>query len=70
MDNNVGQNKSQAVFMFFAMLSMTWFPEAVVLLYLLPGHSHMAPDRTTGWCVLIQSKACLLSFLIIGIQID
>ena len=49
MDNNVGQNKSQVNFMFFAMLSLTWFPDGVILLFLLPGHSHMAPDRTTSW---------------------
>ena len=49
MDNNVGQNKSQAVLMFFALLSMTWYPEGVSLLYLLPGHSHMACDRVVSW---------------------
>ena len=42
LDNNVGQNKSQVVFMFFALMSMTLYPEGVVLL-LVAGHSHMAP---------------------------
>ena len=49
LDNNVGQNKSQVVFMFFALLSMTLYPEGVVLLFLVAGHSHMAPDRTVSW---------------------
>ena len=49
MDNNVGQNKSELVFKYMAMLSLTWFPDGVTLLYLLPGHSHMAPDRVVGW---------------------
>ena len=49
MDNNVGQNKSEIVFKFFALLSLTFFPDGVTLLYLLPGHSHMACDRVVGW---------------------
>jgi hypothetical protein len=49
LDNNVGQNKSQVVFMFFALLSMTLYREGVVLLFLCAGHSHMAPDRTVSW---------------------
>ena len=49
LDNNVGQNKSQVVFMFFALLSMTLYSEGVVLLFLVAGHSHMAPDRTVSW---------------------
>ena len=49
LDNNVGQNKSQVVFMYFALLSMTLYPEGVVLLFLFAGHSHMAPDRTVSW---------------------
>ena len=49
MDNNVGQNKSQVVLMFYCMMSMTLFPAGIILHFLLPGHSHMAPDRCTGW---------------------
>ena len=49
MDNCVGQNKSQAVFMFFALLSLTWYPDGFVCLFLLPGHSHFPPDRTVSW---------------------
>jgi hypothetical protein len=49
LDNNVGQNKSQVVFMFFALLSMTLYPDGVTLLFLCAGHSHMAPDRTVSW---------------------
>jgi hypothetical protein len=49
LDNNVGQNKSQVVFMFFALLSMTLYPDGVALLFLVAGHSHMAPDRTVSW---------------------
>lgn len=49
MDNNVGQNKSQTVFMFSALLSLTLFPLGVTLLFLAPGHSHFFPDKVTGW---------------------
>ncbi|ETO83580.1 hypothetical protein F444_02423, partial [Phytophthora nicotianae P1976] len=44
MDNCVGQNKSRAVFAFYAMLSVVFYKK-VVLLFLLPGHSHNAADR-------------------------
>ena len=56
MDNNVGQNKSQLVMKFFAMLSLTWYPGGVNLLFLLPGHSHMACDRVVGWMRKAVSK--------------
>ena len=47
LDNNVGQNKSQVVvFEFFAFLSMTLYLEGGVLLFLVAGHSYIAPDRT------------------------
>jgi hypothetical protein len=36
--------------MFFAFLSMTLFPDGVILYFLEKGHSHMAPDRTVGHC--------------------
>ena len=48
MDNNVGQNKSQIIFMFFALLSMTVYNEGVTLSFLTSGHSHFIPDRVTG----------------------
>ena len=57
MDNNVGQNKSELVFKFFALLSLTWYPDGVSLLYLLPGHSHMACDRVVGWIRKAIGKA-------------
>lgn len=47
-DNCVGQNKSKDVFLFFAILSMTFF-DRVVILFLISGHSHMLPDRVVGW---------------------
>jgi hypothetical protein len=49
MDNCVGQNKSHTTFMFDAMLSCLVF-DRVADLYLISGHSHMRPDRTTGHC--------------------
>ncbi|XP_078732831.1 uncharacterized protein LOC144947479 isoform X1 [Lampetra fluviatilis] len=49
LDNCVGQNKSQVVFMFFALLSLLFYRK-VVLLYLMPGHSHNQADRVVTWC--------------------
>jgi hypothetical protein len=49
MDNNVGQNKSKAVMSFFALLSILFPFKRIVLLYLVSGHSHMAPDRVVSW---------------------
>ena len=40
LDNCVGQNKSQCVMRFFAMLSILFYKK-VVLIYLIPGHSPM-----------------------------
>ena len=48
MDNCVGQNKSQLVMRFFAFLSMTLF-KFVRIIYLIPGHSHMATDRAVHY---------------------
>jgi hypothetical protein len=45
LDNCVGQNKSQAVMMFFCFLSLFFYTEKVVVLFLRSGHSHMPPDR-------------------------
>lgn len=49
LDNCVGQNKSNTVLKFFALVSLLLF-EKVVLLYLIPGHSHMKADRVVAWC--------------------
>ena len=46
-DNCVGQNKSQVVLKFYCWLSLTFFKKVAVL-YLVSGHSHFAPDRTTS----------------------
>ena len=48
MDNCVGQNKSNVTMQFAAMLSFLFYKK-VVLLYLIPGHSHMLPDRVVAW---------------------
>ena len=49
LDNCVGQNKSQLVMKFFCMLSIIFY-ETVALLFFLPGHSHMIPDRVVAYC--------------------
>ena len=49
LDNCVGQNKSQCTMMFAALLSILLY-ETVALLYFLPGHTHMIPDRVVGYC--------------------
>ena len=51
LDNCVGQNKSQVVMKFFCMLSVLFY-DTVALLYFLPGHSHMIPDRIVAHCKL------------------
>ena len=48
LDNCVGQNKNNTVMKFHAFLSLCLY-ERVVLLYLLPGHSHMHADRAIAW---------------------
>ena len=49
LDNCVGQNKSQVLMKFFAMLSVLLYDNGVVaLLYLLSGHIHELPDRATA----------------------
>jgi hypothetical protein len=50
LDNCVGQNKSKAVLMFFAFLSVVFPYKKVVLCFLLPGHSHNIADRVIAWC--------------------
>ena len=49
MDNCVGQNKSKAIMNFFAMLSIVFPFQRVMLLFLVSGHSHMNPDRVVSW---------------------
>ena len=49
LDNCVGQNKSQVVMQFFALLSILFY-EKVVCIYLIPGHSHNTADRIVAWC--------------------
>jgi hypothetical protein len=48
-DNCVGQNKSNVTMKFAAYLSLVFY-ERVLLLFYLPGHSHMICDRVVGWC--------------------
>jgi len=47
-DNCVGQNKSNAVLKLECFLSMSFY-ERVLVIYLIPGHSHMLPDRVVSW---------------------
>lgn len=47
LDNCVGQNKSNLVMKFNALLSLLFY-EKVVLLYLISGHSHMIADRVVS----------------------
>ena len=49
LDNCVGQNKSQVVMQFYCMLSIIFY-DKVALLFFLPGHSHMIPDRVVAYC--------------------
>jgi hypothetical protein len=49
LNNCVGQNKSQLVMQFLALLSITFYTK-VVLIYLIPGHSHNIADWIVAWC--------------------
>ena len=49
LDNCVGQNKSQVVMKFACLMSILFY-EQVALMYFLPGHTHMVPDRVFGQC--------------------
>jgi hypothetical protein len=49
LDDCIGQNKSQLVMQFFTLLSITFYIK-VVLIYLIPGHSHNTTDRIVAWC--------------------
>ena len=48
MDNCVGQNKSQVLMKFYALISVLFFP-TVTAFYFIPGHSHMICDRVVSW---------------------
>jgi hypothetical protein len=48
LDNCVSQNKSNTVLKFAAFLSLCFY-ERVILLYLIPGHSHMIADCIVAW---------------------
>ena len=49
LDNCVGQNKSQLVMKFNCLLSLLFY-DHVALLYFLPKHCHMIPDRVVAHC--------------------
>ncbi len=49
LNNYVGQNKLQLVMQFFTLLSILFYSK-VVLVYLIPGHSHNIVDRVIAWC--------------------
>ena len=48
LDNCVGQNKSNTIMKFFALLSLLFYRK-VTLVFLIPGHSHMVADRVVAW---------------------
>lgn len=47
-DNCVGQNKSNATLKLACFLSMSFYKK-VLIVYLIPGHSHMIADRVVAW---------------------
>ena len=47
-DNCVGQNKSNVTLKLECFLSLSFY-EKVLIIYLLPGHSHMIADRVVAW---------------------
>jgi hypothetical protein len=49
LNNYVGQNKVQLVMQFFVLLSILFYSK-VMLVYLIPGHSHNIVDRVITWC--------------------
>jgi hypothetical protein len=51
IDNCVGQNKSQLVMQFFALLSITFYTK-VMLIYFIPGHSHNTADWIVAGAVM------------------
>ena len=49
MDNCVVQNKSKIFFRFFALLSILCYKK-IIILFLIPGHSHQFADKIVSWC--------------------
>ena len=47
-DNCVGQNKSNTTMQFDAFLSLSLY-KRVLVIFFIPGHSHMIPDRVVAW---------------------
>ena len=47
-DNCVGQNKSNVTLQFDCLMSLSFY-KRVMIIYLIPGHSHMLPDRVVAW---------------------
>ena len=47
-DNCVGQNKSNVTIHFDCWLSLSFY-KRVLIVYLIPGHSHMMSDRVVAW---------------------
>ena len=47
-DNCVGQNKSNVTLQFDSFMAQSFY-ERVMVIYLIPGHSHMLPDRVVAW---------------------
>jgi hypothetical protein len=48
-DNCSAQNKSNPTMKLACYLSLSFY-EKVLLLYFIPGHTHMVCDRVVGWC--------------------
>jgi hypothetical protein len=47
-DNCVGQNKSNVTMMFDCWMAMSLY-KRVMIIFLIPGHSHMIADRVVAW---------------------
>ena len=47
-DNCVGQNKSNVTMQFDCFMAMSFY-KRVMIIYLIPGHSHMIADRVVAW---------------------
>ena len=47
-DKCVGQNKSNVTLQFDWIMSLSFY-KIVMVIYLIPGHSHMLPDRVMAW---------------------
>ena len=47
-DNCAGQNKSNVTLQFDCLMSLSFY-KRVMVIYLIPGHSHMLPDRVVAW---------------------